>query len=232
MTRTKDDTPARRVSRAALLLALAVTCAARPVHGQALFGSGGLEALFGHDEGIQGGACSPTTAVGYVASVSRVFGRHADIAATIHPHPWEIPSAAACTTSPEPPRPDGTYVRRLRDALLARSFVAADLRLRARLGTIRQAPVVSVGAGAFLRSGRNLPYGVAGVTLPFPIGAAALELRAEYYYARVRIERREETWQSFMVVSSRDLDAEYRWSRAFSAGMGIAFPLRISTTRP
>ncbi len=233
MTHILGNSPAPRFSRAALLLALAVTCATRSGHSQArIGGGGGLEAMFGHDEGVQGGPCGATSALGYVASVSRASSRHVAIAAAIHPHPWEIPSAAACTLSPEPPQPDGIYVRRLRDALLARSFVAADVRLRAKLGAIRQAPLVSLGAGAFMRSGRNVPYGVAGFALPFPIGAASLELRAEYYYARVRIERREETWQNFMVVSSRELDAEYRWSRAFSVGVGVAFPLRISQARP
>ena len=133
---------------------------------------------------------------------------------------YVLESAATCIDGFPPS--DGTYVEDDRVALLAASFVTTDLRLRGSLGPQGQAPGLALGVGNAWHSSHDLPYMLAGVSVPIATGhKTRVVIEAEYLMLRVTSDRYRRTWQNAQLVAVESLGRIHHWSRALTFGAGV-----------
>ena len=211
------------VLRVGLVVTILASAPAAMGHAQGPFAAAGAGLVLTGGEGLTADCRERSTQFGAVLRAGYDFAASAGFEASAAFHSWEQGSFCIIDGSP----PDGTFLSRDRRNLFTHPFVALDVRFRFRTARPPLAPLFSLGAGATLRSGVNLPYAVLGAAVAATTGPIRVVLQSEFYLIRVHFDLVERTWSNGVLVSVIPRGVEHRWKPAAALRLVLEAPLRL-----
>ena len=205
-----------RTRAAGVSVLLAAT--AMTVGAQRITFAGGAELALASARDLSPGACSTTYPVGLFLSASRPI-RFVNLTASVRPHAWKAdPYCQAIFQSP------GSFRYRDTDYLTSRPFTTVDLRADVRFPPLTGGRL-SLGGGAFTRSGRDLGFGVIGLATAWRVGSASMRVGVDAYLVHIHVNLVERTTDSTFAVTSRPLGTERPWEPVWGLHASIGAPV-------